>query len=104
MTKFPVEISYEGIKYSFTVQRRAPDAFTLSINGQVCWGLHAFVGRAMCLVFPNWFVVGGCGCGCGCVGVEIVLCDCACVRRCALAYLCVFVLLQELFALARAPR
>ena len=35
MNKFPVEISYEGVKYSFTVQRQAPDAFTLSINGQV---------------------------------------------------------------------
>lgn len=35
MNKFPVEISYEGVKYSFAVQRQAPDAFTLSINGQV---------------------------------------------------------------------
>ncbi|CAN0007431.1 unnamed protein product, partial [Hapterophycus canaliculatus] len=34
MNKFPVEISYEGVKYSFTVLRQAPDAFTLSINGQ----------------------------------------------------------------------
>lgn len=35
MNRFPVEISYEGVKYSFTVLRQAPDAFTLSINGQV---------------------------------------------------------------------
>lgn len=35
MNRFPVEISYEGTKYSFTVLRQAPDAFTLSINGQV---------------------------------------------------------------------
>ncbi|CAM9940346.1 unnamed protein product [Pylaiella littoralis] len=34
MNRFPVEISYEGVKYSFTVLRQAPDAFTLSINGQ----------------------------------------------------------------------
>lgn len=35
MNVFPVEISYEGVKYSFTVKRQAPDAFKLSINGQV---------------------------------------------------------------------
>lgn len=35
MNMFPVEISYEGVKYSFTVQRQAPDVFKLSINGQV---------------------------------------------------------------------
>ncbi|CAM9423058.1 unnamed protein product [Ascophyllum nodosum] len=34
MNKFPVEISYEGVKYSFTIHRQAPDTFTLSINGQ----------------------------------------------------------------------
>ncbi|CAM9467371.1 unnamed protein product, partial [Sphacelaria rigidula] len=34
MNMFPVEISYEGVKYSFTVQRQAPDVFKLSINGQ----------------------------------------------------------------------
>lgn len=38
MNMFPVEISYEGFKYSFTVQRQAPDAFILSINGQVRFG------------------------------------------------------------------
>lgn len=41
MNKFPLEISYEGVKYSFTVQRQAPDVYTLSINGQVSKGYRS---------------------------------------------------------------
>lgn len=41
---FPVEISYEGVKYSFTVQRQAPDVFKLSINGQVGVGNAIYMG------------------------------------------------------------
>jgi hypothetical protein len=32
---FPIEISYEGVKYSFQVNRNAADTYRLTINGKV---------------------------------------------------------------------
>ena len=34
LNSFPVEISYEGVKYSFKVTRSSIDSFVLEINGQ----------------------------------------------------------------------
>ncbi|CAM9556080.1 unnamed protein product, partial [Phaeothamnion confervicola] len=34
INSFPIEISYEGIKYSFQVTRTTPDTFKLVVNGQ----------------------------------------------------------------------
>ena len=58
-----MEISYEGVKYSFTVLRQAPDAFMLSINGQVRKGLP---GLPLCVFLACFggglcFVVDGFG-------------------------------------------
>lgn len=53
MNRFPVEISYEGVKYSFTVLRQAPDAFMLSINGQVRAFLLHTIGRTY-VASPKW--------------------------------------------------
>ena len=32
--EFPMEITYQDVKYSFTVQRRGPDSLVLRLNGE----------------------------------------------------------------------
>jgi hypothetical protein len=56
---FPIEISYEGVKYSFQVNRNAADTYRLTINGKVSVILILFV-KCTSFLFTCLIVVRKC--------------------------------------------